>query len=184
MAHIHDEDIDHILLTEQQIAHRVKELGQQISQDYQGQELLVVGILKGAVVFYSDLIRQINLPVRLDFMVVSSYGSSTDSSGVVRILKDLSQDIQGKHVLVVEDILDTGLTLHYLTNILKHRSPASIEICTLMDKPERRKADIHAKYIGFAIPDAFVVGYGLDYDEKYRNMPSVGVLKEEVYQRG
>ena len=175
MAHIHDEDIDHILLTQQQIAARIQELGEQISRDYQGQ---------GAVVFYSDLIRQINLSMRLDFMVVSSYGSSTDSSGVVRILKDLSQDIQGKHVLIVEDILDTGLTLHYLTEILKHRSPASIEVCTLMDKPERRRADIHAKYIGFTIPDAFVVGYGLDYNEKYRNMPSVGVLKEEVYRRG
>ncbi len=184
MAHIHDEDIDHILLTEPQIASRVQALGEQISRDYQGKELLVVGILKGAVVFYSDLIRRINLPMQMDFMVVSSYGSSTDSSGVVRILKDLSQDIQGKHVLIVEDILDTGLTLHYLTQILKHRSPASIEICTLMDKPERRKADIHAKYVGFTIPDAFVVGYGLDYDEKYRNMPSVGVLKEEVYRRG
>ena len=183
MSHIHDHDIDYTLLTQEQIATRVAQLGEEITQDYQGKELLVVGILKGAVVFYSDLIRKINLPMKLDFMVVSSYGCTTASSGVVRILQDLSQDINDRHVLIVEDILDTGLTLSYLTGILQHRNPASIEICTLMDKPERRKVDLTAKYIGFTIPDAFVVGYGLDYGEIYRNLPDVGVLKSSAYRK-
>jgi hypoxanthine phosphoribosyltransferase len=183
MSHIHDCDAQSVLLTEEQIRTRVDELGEEITRDYQGKELLVVGILKGAVIFYADLVRKINMPMEFDFMVVSSYGNSTKSSGVVRIIKDLSQDITGKHVLIIEDILDTGLTLNYLTGILRHRNPASIEICTLMDKPERRKVDLKAKYTGFLIPDAFVIGYGLDYDEKYRNMPYVGILKPEIYSK-
>lgn len=183
MAHIHENDIDHVLLSEEQVAKRVEELGAQITADYQGEELLLVCILKGSVVFYADLMRSINLKTELDFMSASSYGSSANSSGVVRIKKDLSVDIAGRHVLIVEDILDTGNTLSCLMEVLKDRNPASIEICTLMDKPERRVKDLQAKYVGFTIPDAFVVGYGLDYNETYRNMPDIGVLKPEVYTK-
>ena len=143
----------------------------------------MVCILKGSVVFYADLMREINLKMDLDFMSASSYGASTSSSGVVRIKKDLATDISGRHVLIVEDILDTGNTLSCLMEVLKDRNPASIEICTLMDKPDRRVKNLEAKYVGFTIPDAFVVGYGLDYDELYRNMPDVGVLKPEVYTK-
>ena len=172
------------LVSEKAVNERIVELGKQISKDYEGKQVHLICVLKGGVFFMCELAKRISVPVSMDFMSVSSYGGDTKSSGVVKIVKDLDEAIEGKDVLIVEDILDTGLTLHYLTEILKHRSPASIEVCTLMDKPERRKADIHAKYVGFTIPDAFVVGYGLDYDEKHRNMPSVGVLKEEVYRHG
>ena len=183
MAHIHDNDIAYVLLNKEQIAQRVEELGKEITRDYQDKQLLMVCILKGSVVFYADLMRQIDLKMDLDFMSASSYGASTNSSGVVRIKKDLSTDISGRHVLIVEDILDTGNTLSCLMEVLKDRNPASIEICTLMDKPERRVKNLQAKYVGFTIPDAFVVGYGLDYDELYRNMPDIGVLKPEVYTK-
>lgn len=174
-------DIAKSLVTKEQIADRVKEMGLQISQDYQGKELLVIGILKGAVVFMADLIRYITVPLNIDFMAVSSYGSTTESSGVVRINKDLEQAIDNKHILIVEDIIDSGLTLKYLIEILRSRGPASIKVCTLLDKPERRKTEVQVNYNGFTIPDEFVVGYGLDYDERYRHLPEICVLKEEVY---
>lgn len=176
-------DIEKILLSREVIAERVRELGKQISQDYQGKNLLVVGILKGALVFMADLVRQINIPVRLDFMVVSSYGSSSESSGVVRILKDLDMSVEGWHVLLVEDIIDTGLTLKYLRDNLLARGPESVKICALLDKPARRRVEVQADYCGFTIPDAFVVGYGLDYAEKYRNLPDLCVLKPEAWQK-
>lgn len=176
-------DIEKILLSREVIASRVRELGKQISQDYQGKNLLVVGILKGALVFMADLVRQINIPVRLDFMVVSSYGSSSESSGVVRILKDLDMSVEGWHVLLVEDIIDTGLTLKYLRDNLLARGPESVKICALLDKPARRRVEVQADYCGFTIPDAFVVGYGLDYAEKYRNLPDLCVLKPEAWQK-
>ena len=175
------DDLERILLTEEEIRERVRALGAEITRDYAGKEPLFVGVLKGCFVFMSDLVRCVDLPGSVDFMVVSSYGAGTNTSGAVEIIKDLSQDIQGRDVVIVEDILDTGVTLSYLTRYLKNRDPASIAIATLLDKPERRRADVHAKYIGFTVPDAFVVGYGLDYAEKYRNLPYVGVLKPEVY---
>lgn len=176
-------DLQQILLSEEVIAKRVKELGEQISRDYSGCDLVVVGILKGALVFMADLIRHLSIPVIMDFAVVSSYGTATKTSGVVRILKDLDQPIEGKHVLIVEDIIDTGLTMHYLINNFKARKPLSVKVCTLLDKPSRREVDIVPDYCGFSIPDHFVVGYGLDYAEYYRNLPQVGVLKPEVYQK-
>lgn len=176
-----NEDIKSILFTEEQLKQRVKELAAEISRDYKEGELLTVGILKGAVVFYSDLVREIDRQVRMDFMVLSSYGSSTVSTGAVRILYDLEQDISGKHVLIVEDIVDSGLTLHYLTKTLKSRNPASVKVCCMFDKPDRRKADFKPDYVGFKVPDVFIVGYGLDYSEKYRNLKYIGELKPEVY---
>lgn len=176
------QDIKEILLTQEQLAARVKELGDQISKDYQGKEILMIGILRGAVIFMADLARAVKVPVALDFMAVSSYGQSTSSSGIVRILKDLDEEVQGKHLLIVEDIIDSGLTLKYLLENLKSRNPASIKICTLLNKPERRKAEVPVEYNGFTIPDNFVVGFGLDYAEKYRNLPFIGILKPEVYQ--
>ncbi len=161
------------ILTSSEIAERVKQLGSEITTDYKGKQLLVVGVLKGAVIFLSDLIRSIDLSVEIDFMAVSSYGASTKSSGIVKILKDLDTDIKGKDVLLVDDILDTGLTLNYLLRLLREREPASCEACVLLDKPERRKVDVKVKYIGFSIPDLFVVGYGLDYAGKYRNLPDI-----------
>ncbi|HEX3032484.1 MAG TPA: hypoxanthine phosphoribosyltransferase [Bacillota bacterium] len=172
-----------ILITQQEIAAKVSELGARISADYAGSELLVVGILKGAAIFMSDLVRTISIPVAFDFMAVSSYGASTESSGVVRIIKDLEQSIEGRHVLIVEDVVDTGLTLNYLVDNLKSRNPASLKLCSLLDKPSRRKVEVKAEYLGFSIPDEFVVGYGLDYSEKFRNLPYVAVLKPEVYQK-
>ncbi|MCG0275787.1 MAG: hypoxanthine phosphoribosyltransferase [Thermosediminibacteraceae bacterium] len=178
------EDIKEILITEEEIKNKLKELGEKITQDYKDKEnVLVVGVLKGAVLFIADLIRHINLPVQVDFMAVSSYGASTESSGVVRILKDLDENVEGKNILIVEDIIDSGLTLSYLYNMLKSRKPASIKICTLLDKPSRRKVKIKVDYTGFEIPDLFVVGYGLDYKEKYRNLPFIGILKEEVVKQ-
>jgi len=174
-------DMERVLITEEEIARRVRELGEEISRDYAGKELLVVGILKGAVIFMADLVRCLTIPVRLDFMAVSSYGASSESSGVVRILKDLEQNIEGLDVLIVEDIVDTGLTLNYLRENLLTRGPASLKICTLLDKPSRRKVDVQVDYNGFVIPDEFVVGYGLDYDGRYRHLRDILVLKREVY---
>lgn len=178
------EDIREVLVTEDQLRVRVKELGAQISKDYEGKNLLLVSILKGAVVFMADLMRAVEIPCEIDFMVVSSYGgANTTTTGLVKIIKDLDADLSGKDVLIVEDILDTGVTLSNLVPMLKMRNPNSVKICTIMDKPSRRKADIQADYTGFKVPDEFVVGYGLDFDEKYRNLPYVGVLKPEVYSK-
>lgn len=174
-------DIKDVLLNEEQILKINHKLGAQISKDYAGKKLLLVSILKGAVVFMSDIMREINIPCRIDFMVVSSYGKGAKTSGVVKIVKDLDINLEGYDVLIVEDILDTGLTLSYIVDILKGRNPNSVKICTFLDKPERRIANIKADYIGATVPDEFVVGYGLDYDEKYRNLPFVGVLKPEIY---
>ena len=175
-------DIKEVLLTKEEIAVRVKEIGNQISKDYEGKDLLLIGVLKGAFVFLGDLIRNIDIPVKVDFMAVSSYGSSTESSGVVRILKDLEATVEGKDILIAEDIIDTGLTLNYLVENLKSRGANSVAICTLLDKPERRKVDVGLKYKGFDIPDEFIVGYGLDYAEKYRNLDQIYILKEEAYK--
>ncbi len=174
---------DELLLTREQIAERVKEMGAQITKDFQGKELTVICILKGAAVFFVDLIREIDLPMSMDFMAISSYGSATKSSGVVRILKDLDKPINGKNVLVVEDIVDSGMTLSFLRDNLLSRGAASLNIVTLLDKPERRRVPLHVDYYGFLIPDEFVVGYGLDYAEQYRNLPDIGVLKPEVYEK-
>lgn len=174
--------IEQVLLSEQQIADRVKELGEQLTRDYKDkQNLLLIGVLRGVAVFFGDIMRQVDLELDIDFLSVSSYGSSTRSSGVVRILKDLDESITGRHVVIIEDIIDSGLTLSYLVRLLQERRPASLEICTLLDKPSRRLIEVPVKYVGFTIPDQFVVGYGLDYDQKFRNLPFVGVLKPEVY---
>ena len=176
-------DILKILVTEEEIKQKVSELGAQISRDYKDKNLLLVGVLKGSVVFMADLMRAITIPARIDFMAVSSYGSGTVSSGVVKIIKDLDIDLHGYDVLIVEDILDSGMTLKYITGLLEQRGTKSIKIATLLDKPARRKADIKADYYCFNIPDEFVVGYGLDYNEEYRNFPAVGVLKPEIYEK-
>ena len=173
------EQVGKILIDEETIMKRVAEMGAEITKDYQGKELVVIGILRGGVIFMSDLVKQIKLPLFMDFMAVSSYGMSTKSSGVVRILKDLNEDIEGKDVLIVEDIVDTGLTLHYLVDYIKSRKPKSVKVCCFLDKPSRRKIDVEVDYVGFQIPDKFVVGYGLDYAQKYRNLPYVSVLEEE-----
>ena len=174
-------DVQEILFSQEQLQKRIAELGEEISRDYAGQEVLCVGVLKGCFIFMADLIRGVEADCRMDFMAVSSYGRGTVSSGAVEIIKDLSVSIEGKHVLIIEDILDSGVTLSYLRGFLEQRKPASIRICTLFDKPARRKADIQADYVGFLCPDAFIVGYGLDFDERYRNLPYIGVLKPEVY---
>jgi len=174
-------DLQEVLLSKEQIDQRVREIGRQISRDYAGRDLVVVGILKGAIIFLSDLVREISVPVTLDFVATSSYGDSSISSGAVRILKDLEGGIEGRDVLIVEDIVDTGLTLLYLLQNLRSRNPASLKVCTLLDKPERRTVEITPDYLGFSIPNAFVVGYGLDYAEKYRNLPYIAVLKPEAY---
>lgn len=176
-------DILEIMISEEDVKKRIRELGQELTRDYQNSDLLVVGILKGCMLFLSDLVRQVNLPLTMDFMVVSSYGTSTKSSGVVRIIKDLERDIENKDVLIIEDIVDTGLTLSYLMENLKSRNPKSVKVCSLLDKPERRKVKVDIAYTGFSIPDKFVVGYGLDYAEVYRNLPFVCVLKPEVYSK-
>lgn len=175
------EDIASVLLTEEQLQTRAAEIGAAISRDFAGKEPIFVGVLKGCFVFMADLMRYVDLPCSVDFMAVSSYGAGTSTTGAVKINKDLNQNIEGRDIILVEDILDSGVTLHYLTQYLEVRKPASITIATLMDKPARRKAPVYARYSGFEIPDAFVVGYGLDYAEKYRNLPYVGVLKPEVY---
>lgn len=174
-------DIKEVLFTAEKLAQRVNELGKQITSDYEGKELLVVGVLKGANVFLGDLIRHIEIPIEIDFIAAASYGNSTESSGVVRLLKDLDCPIENRHVLLIEDLIDTGLTLHYLAENLKARLPASFQICTLLDKPERRKVAMEVDYKGFDIPDEFIVGYGIDYNQKYRNLPYIATLKPEVY---
>jgi hypoxanthine phosphoribosyltransferase len=177
---IHD-DVEQILLEGDAIQARVAELGAQLTADYAGRHPVMVSVLKGSIVFLADLIRATELPLSLDLMEVSSYGSGTESSGQVRILKDLSMTIEGRDVIVVEDIIDTGLTLNYLLRYLRERNPASIRVCCLLDKPARRLAEIEIDYRGFTIPDRFVIGYGLDYDERYRNLPYIGVLRPSVY---
>lgn len=175
------EDIQEVLFTERQIAVMVERIGQEISRDYRDKNLLLVSVLKGSVVFMADLMRSIHIPARIDFMATSSYGSGTKTSGVVKIIKDLDLNLEGYDIVLVEDILDSGKTLSYLIELLQGRNPRSLKICTLFDKPERREAQVEAQYVGSVIPDAFIVGYGLDYDEKYRNLPFVGVLKPQVY---
>ena len=177
------DDIEEILLSEKDLQKAVKKLGKQISADYEGKNLMLVAVLKGSVIFMADLMRAITVPISIDFMSVSSYGGGVKSSGVVKIIKDLDNDISGYDVLIVEDILDSGLTLSYLTNVLRQRKVNSIKIATLLDKPERRQVDIKPDYACFVVPDKFVVGYGLDYDQKYRNLPYVGVVKPEVYTK-
>lgn len=176
-------DIEKILITSEEIGARVREMGQQITNDYVGQDILMIGVLRGAVVFMADLLRAIKRPIDIDFIATTSYGSSTSSTGVVRIVKDLDEDIEGRNLLIAEDIIDSGLTLNYLVENLKSRKPASIRICTLLSKPDRRKVDVPVDYNGFIIPDYFVVGYGLDYAGKYRNLPFIGILKPEVYAK-
>lgn len=178
------DDIETVLFTEDEIKAKTKELGQEISQDYAGQDLLLVNVLRGGVIFLSDLVRHIDIPVSVDFMAISSYGPSTESLGVVKLIKDLEESIENRHVLIVEDIIDTGLTLRYLLKNLKTREPASITVCTLLDKPARRIVDIEIGYKGFEVPDVFVVGYGLDYNQRYRNLPFIGVLKSEILFSG
>ena len=173
-----DAAIGEILVQQDELAHRIRELGAEVSADYAGRDLLLVGVLKGAVFFLADLMRHLEVPCAVDFMAVASYGSSTDSSGVVRILKDLDASIEGRDVLIVEDIVDSGLTLSYLLRTMRARNPASLEVCALLTKPERRKVDLPIRYTGFEIPNQFVIGYGLDYGEKYRNLPFVAVLNE------
>lgn len=178
-----NENIEKVLLDEEQISEICRSLGKKITEDYKGKDLIAVGILKGCVVFFSDLIRNIDLDCSIDFMVVSSYGNATESTGMVQILKDLSIDIKGKNILVVEDIVDSGVTLCNVKNVFLKRGAAEVKICTFLDKPARRKADICVDYVGATIPDEFVVGYGLDYAEKYRNLPYLGVLKRQVYEK-
>ncbi len=178
-----ENDILKVLLTEEELHRKVQEIGSRISHDYEGKNLLMVSVLKGSVVFMADLMRAISIPCEIDFMSVSSYGSGAKTSGVVKIIKDLDINLEGRDLLIVEDILDSGLTLSYITQMLMDRKPSSIRLCTLLDKPERRQADVYADYIGFQVPDEFVVGYGLDYAEKYRNLPYIGVLKPEVYTK-
>lgn len=176
-------DIDRVLLSEEELSAIVKKLGAQITEDYKGKNLVLVSVLKGSVIFMADLMREIKVPCTIDFMAVSSYGSGTKTSGVVKIIKDLDTDVvEGADLLIVEDILDSGVTLEYLIKVLSARNPRSVKICTLLDKPERRKANVKADYAGSQVPDAFVVGYGLDFNEKYRNLPFIGALKPAVYE--
>ena len=177
------EDLDRILVTREEIAQKVREFGQKITEDYAGKKPVLICILKGAAIFFSDLAREIALPVTMDFMAISSYGSATKSSGVVRVLKDLDNDIVGKDVIIVEDIVDSGVTLNYLTKVFGQRGAASIRIATLLDKPARRRVpDLKVDYSCFNIPDAFVVGYGLDYNQVYRNLPDIGILSPKIYE--
>ena len=177
------QDLESILYTKEQLAEAVAKLGKQITADYQGKQPVMICILKGASVFFCDLIRQIDLPLEIDFMVVSSYGASTKSTGEVKLVKDLDRSIRGRDVIIVEDIVDSGMTLSFLKKNLLHRGAASLRIATLLDKPARRRVELETDYSCFEIPDAFVVGYGLDYDEHYRNLPYVGILKPEVYSK-
>ena len=176
------EDIERILASEKDISKKVREIGQSISGYYKDKNLLMVSVLKGSVVFMADLMREINIPVEIDFMAVSSYGKGVKTTGIVKIIKDLDIPLAGFDVLIVEDILDSGLTLSYIIELLQSRGPKSIRLCTLFDKPERRRVNVIPDYVGFVIPDEFVVGYGLDYAEKYRNLPYVGILKREIYE--
>jgi hypoxanthine phosphoribosyltransferase len=172
--------VEEVLIDEASLQNRIAELGAAITEDYRGRDLLLVGVLKGAIFFMADLMRQIDIPCEVDFMAISSYGAGVDSSGVVRILKDLDISIEGRNVLVVEDIVDSGLTLSYLLRNLEAREPASLETCALLTKPERRENDVVCRYVGFEIPNRFVIGYGLDFAERYRNLPYVGVLRDEL----
>jgi hypoxanthine phosphoribosyltransferase len=176
---VRDPAIGEILVQADELEHRVRELGAEISRDYEGRNPLLVGVLKGAVFFLSDLMRHLEIPCEVDFMAVASYGSATDASGVVRILKDLDTPVDGRHVLIVEDIVDSGLTLQYLLRNLGARDPASLEVCALLTKPERRKVDLPTRYVGFEIPNRFAIGYGLDYAERYRNLPYVAALADD-----
>ena len=175
-----EKDIERVLISARELEEHVTEIGAQISRDFEGKDPIFIGVLKGCFIFMADLMRHVSIKCSMDFMAVSSY-SGTTSTGAVKINKDLSEDIEGRHIIIVEDILDSGVTLNYLKNFLMVRNPASISIATLMDKPARRKADVYADYSCFEIPDAFVVGYGLDYNERYRNLPYIGVLKPEIY---
>ena len=179
-----EQGVGEVLIEEDALQARIRELGREISADYAGRELLLVGVLKGAVFFMADLMRSLTVPCEIDFMAISSYGAATDSSGVVRILKDLDINIDGRDVLVVEDIIDSGLTLSYLVRNLEAREPASLEVCALLTKPERREVEVPVRYIGFEIPNRFVIGYGLDFAERYRNLPYVGVLDTELVPEG
>jgi hypoxanthine phosphoribosyltransferase len=176
--------VGEILIDEAALSSRVAELGAEVSADYQGRDLLLIGVLKGAVFFMADLMRHLTVPCEVDFMAISSYGDQTDSSGVVRILKDLDINMEGRHVLVVEDIIDSGLTLSYLMRNLESREPATLEVCALLTKPARREIDVPVRYVGFEIPNRFVVGYGLDFAERYRNLPYVAVLSDELLPEG
>lgn len=175
------EDIKSVLISEKELEDKISELGARISEDYRGKNLLVLSVLKGASVFMSDIIRKITIPIQIDFMAASSYGKGTSTSGSVKIIKDLDIDVSGFDILIVEDILDSGVTLSNLIKVLKSRSPKSVSVCTLLSKPSRRKVDVPVRYEGFVVPDEFVVGYGLDYAEYYRNLPFIGILKEEIY---
>lgn len=176
-------DIAEILITEKELQSRIAELGKEVAKDYEGKTPIFVGVLKGAIMFFADMVRATPIPCEYDFMAVSSYGAGTISSGKINLIKDLSADIKGRHVVILEDILDTGNTLRFVVDHLMEKEPASLKICTLLDKPSRRTAPIEADYVGFTIPNQFVVGYGLDYDEIYRNIPYVGILKPEVYKK-
>lgn len=176
------EDIKEILITEEQLQEKIKELGEKLTLAYRGKNPLVICVLKGAAPFMTDLIQEMDIPLEMDFMDVSSYGNSTNTSGEVKIIKDLNTSVEGRDVLIVEDIMDSGLTLNYLVDLFKHRRAKSVKIVTLLDKPDRRAVDLKADLVGFVVPDEFVVGYGLDYAEKYRNLPFIGVLKPEVYR--
>ena len=175
-------DVKEILYSAEDLALRIKEIGEQISIDYKGKDLVLIGVLKGSVMFMADLMKAISIPCSMDFMAVSSYGNSTTTSGVVRILKDLDDEIEGKDVLIIEDIIDSGITLKYLMEYLKRRNPESVEIACLLNKPERRRVEIEVRYIGFDVPDYFLIGFGLDFAQKYRNLPYIGILKEEIYK--
>jgi hypoxanthine phosphoribosyltransferase len=179
-----EQGVGEVLIDEERLQTRIQELGREITEDYGGRELLLVGVLKGAVFFMADLMRSITVPCEIDFMAISSYGASTDSSGVVRILKDLDINIEGRHVVVVEDVVDSGLTLSYLMRNLESREPASLEVCALLTKPGRREIDIDVRYVGFEIPNKFVIGYGLDFAERYRNLRYVGVLHDDLMPEG
>jgi len=175
-------DMERILLTEEQLGQKVKELAEQITQDYQGRNPLVICVLKGAFIFMSDLVKHMNMPIEIDFMAISSYGASTKSSGVVKIIKDLDVSVEGRDIIIVEDIIDSGLTLTYLIDVLERRNALSVVVVALLDKPDRRTEGLEVDYRGFFIPDEFVVGYGLDYAERYRNLPFIGILKPEIYK--
>lgn len=175
--------LDRVVISEEELQTRIKEMGAEIARDYEGKDLIVVTVLRGGAIFMADLVREINLPLEMDFMAVSSYGNGVKSSGVVRVLKDLSSSIEGRHVLIAEDVLDSGLTLRYLINFLSSRNPASVSVATLLRKNTPNQADVNCKYVGFECPDEFIVGYGLDYAEHYRNLPFIGVLKPEVYSK-
>lgn len=176
-------DIQEVLFDAETIQNKIKELGEQLSQDFEGRNPLVICVLKGAFIFMADLVKQLSIPLEIDFMAVSSYGASTKSSGVVKIIKDLDVTVEGREVLIVEDIIDSGLTLSYLIDVLERRNAKSVTVVTLFDKPARRTVELEADYKGFILPDEFVVGYGLDYSERYRNLPFVGILKPEVYSK-